>query len=229
MKKQHILTLFALSLLLLDACTHSPKISVENDVTADSTHHEEAMKTTIPIDRNFQQINVFTDMDIEWSEGPCSVTFVGNPFQLADYDIDIDDAGLTVNLVGNAGDGSLAVTSPTLTLLSNYGNGTIRLRGTLHTDRLEIGNMQDGRIEADTLDCQTLKYTSLENAEADFGLVRGDEAMIIADGHGSTRLTLDVRHLNLQAWGTQIVNLDGHADTKDIQCSPTTTINDRLK
>ncbi|MCR4614364.1 MAG: DUF2807 domain-containing protein [Bacteroidaceae bacterium] len=228
MKKQHILTLFALSLLLLNACTHSPKTTTENEVTADSTHSGNIIRTIIPASRNFQQINIFTDMDIEWTEGPCSVTFVGNPFQLADYDIDIDDAGLTVNLVGNAGDGSLAVTSPTLTLLSNYGNGTIRLRGTLHTDHLEIGNMQDGRIEADTLDCQTLKYTSLENAEADFGLVRGDEAMIIADGHGSTRLTLDVRHLNLQAWGTQIVNLDGHADTKDIQSNPTTTVNDRL-
>ena len=228
MKKQLFFTIYALATLLLFACTNSSKTPLGNNDKTDSFETPQPVTTDIPFDRDFQQINNFTDIDIEWSEGPCSVTFVGTPFQLADYDIDVDDAGLTVNLVGNAGDCSLLVTSPTLTLLSNYGNGTIHLAGILHSERLEIGNMQKGHIEADTLNCQSFKYSSLETATIHCFLIHSDDAFIIADGQGSTHLTLDVHHLNLQAWGTQTINLYGHADTKELECSPTTTVNDWL-
>ena len=228
MKKRLFFTTFALATFLLFACTNSSKTPSESVKGTDSVETPQPVTTDIPFDRDFQQINNFTDIDIEWSEGPCSVTFVGTPFQLADYDIDVDDAGLTINLIGNAGDCSLIITSPTLTLLSNYGDGSIRLRGTLHTDKLEIGNMQNGLIEADTLECQSLKYTSQETANAQFSLVRANDAFILADGSGNTDLHLDVRHLNLQAWGSQTITLTGHADKQEINCSPTNTVNNQL-
>ena len=185
--------------------------------------------TDVPIERDFTQINNLTDIDIEWREGPCNVTFVGSAFLLADYDIEVDDAGLTVNLVGKPGDASLLITSPTLNLLSNYGNGTIRLRGTLHSESLEIGNMEDGAIEGDTLCCQHFTYQSQHASTARFDLLQGNEVTILADGEGSTDVTLDVERLNLQAWGTQTVTLQGRAKHKEISVSRTNMVNNLLK
>lgn len=226
MKKHHFLIVFALLLPLFSACTgqHAPSGGGQGEVTPTTTD--------IAVEREFTQINNLSNLDIYWREGTYSVRFEGNKMLLNDYDICIDDAGLTINELHEIAPelkARLYVSTPTLTIVSNYNSGTIYLTGTLHSDDLVIGNMVNGSIETDTLVCKKLKYTASDVAKARFGLIRGDEAALIADGSGTTDATLDVHHLILTAWGTQTVTLNGHADTKDIQCSRTNMVNDLMK
>ena len=232
MKKLHFLIVFALTSLLFIACTSTTKKEDGKREVPDTETPESLTMTDVPVDRDFTQINNLSNLDIYWSEGAYSIRFEGNTMSLNDIDISVDDAGLTVNElqpITSELPARLHISSPTLTILSNYGSGTIHLTGMLQSDHLEIGNMQDGCIDADTLLCQTLKYTASDSATAHFGLIRGEEAALIADGKGSTDVTLDVRHLILHAWGSQTVTLNGHADKKEIDCSPTNTVNDLLK
>ena len=232
MKNRSLFLLFALLPLLFAACTQGTPPHSSDAGTPAAKKPDSLPMTPVAVERDFTQINNLSNVDILWSEGPCRIGFEGNKMLLNDLDITVDDAGLTVNElhpIAPSLTARLHVSSPTLTLLSNYNSATIRLAGCLRTESLEIGNMVEGCIDADTLLCQRLKYTAEGTATALFRLIRADEAALIADGNGTTDATLDVGHLVFHAWGTQRVTLRGHADTKDMSCSRTNMVNDLLK
>ena len=232
MKNRIVHALFVLSLLIFVACSGNPKTPTESTENhpQETTPETEDIKTSITVEKDFQQVNNISSLDIEWSEGPCSITFIGNPLLINHFEFDCDDAGLTVNQLSDPGllQARLVITSPTLTILSNYQDATIHLNGTLKTDQLIIGNPEGGNIPTDTIFCQQFKYSSLSESTASFGHLDADEAIILADGTGKTNIDLNARHLNLQAWGTQTITLTGHADTREISISRTNMLNNQL-
>lgn len=235
MKIRIVHTLFVLSLLTLCACNEGKKTNQGQQGEPQSENRTEEAetetKTTIEVGKEFQQVNNISSLDIKWREGPCSVTFVGNPLLANHFDFQYDDAGLTIlqKTEDTQLPARLVITSPTLTILSNYNEAAIHLCGILTAQQLTLGNQGGGSIEADTIRCEQFKYSSAAASTAKFALIDADDALILADGTGTTDLNLDVRHLNLQAWGTQTITLDGHADTREISVSRTNMVNNRLQ
>lgn len=238
MKKQRRFIPFVLlpTLFVLVISCIGPASQKEQDgstpVTAESpstlTIIEELPHTVVAVEQEFTQVNNLSDLDITWTFGPCKIEFVGNPLQLNEFDIEIDDAGLTINPVENADteDVFLLISSPTLTIIANYGRGTIQTDGRLDTESLEIGNMDGGAVRCDTVVCSRFNYQSRDASAAQFHWVKADEALVLADGTGTTELGLDVARLNLQAWGTQTITLTGRVGQKQISVTRTNMVND---
>lgn len=217
----------------LCACTGSPQTqgeNTENNTPAPPPATDDT-ETGISVKQDFRQINNFAPLDIEWHAGPCSVTFIGDERMIGFYDIEADDGGLTIFQQTEGGEAKprLRITSPTLMIVSNYESGTVRLCGSLQTDELVVGNVGGGRIETDSVSCRKFEYSSSAASAAKFSFIRADDVLVVADGTGTTDLNLDAGHLNLQAWGTQTIILNGHADTHEITVSPTNMVNNLLQ
>lgn len=153
-----LLSIFCLG---LSSCQQGKKTDAPQN-----TNHE--ITCEIPIQAQFNQISILTDIDVEIREGECRIVATGDSVAISQLRYSIDTGGLSVSnpsseFVGvtpySQGNGiKLTVWCPKWTIVANYGRGQLSCKETLHADNLQLGCIRDGSFEIDSIFCQSFRY-----------------------------------------------------------------------
>lgn len=156
------------------------------------------MTRTFPVHEDFYQVTIVGSFQIELSEGPCSVTAIGDSATIAHMRCSVSYGGLTLSTpteenfdvtpYAMAGATRVLVTLPELRILANCAGGHIRYNGLLRTPRLHIGGMGAGSIEMDSVACGHFRYECSRETDAHFGIVACDTAELLTYGTGRTQV-----------------------------------------
>lgn len=195
--------LLLLALLVLAACSNP---STEDSASTDDSAKERRVTTRhFPVGEGFYQITNVGNFQLEISEGPCSVTAIGDSATIANMRCSVSYGGLTLStpteenfdVTPFAMDNStrVLVTLPELRILANCTGGRVRYNGTLRTPRLHIGGMGSGSIEMDSVVCGHFRYECSRETDARFGIVVCDTAELLTYGTGRTQVGVSANNI----------------------------------
>ena len=202
----HILPLCAAAsgLLLLAACTPQPR-AAQSDQPDETQGERHIITRDFPITEDFYQITNVSSFQVEISEGPCSVTAIGDSAVISAMRCSVTYGGLTLStpLEENydvtpwAMDNTtrVIVQLPQLRILANCGSGNITYKGTLRTPRIHMGGMGSGTIEMDSIVCGHFRYECTRATQTALAHVLCDTAEIVVYGEGNTDIGVEASEM----------------------------------
>ena len=200
MQLKPLLPLSFFSLLLLIACTQ-PSSDAASEEDASAEKERRVVTRVFPVLEDFYQITLVGSFQLEISEGPCSVTAIGDSSTIAGMRCSVSYGGLTlstpaeenydVSRFAMSNRTRVLVSLPELRILANCASGHISYHGLLRTPRLHIGGMGDGSITIDSIACGHFRYECSRQTDACFPYVSCDTAELLTYGTGRTQVGVE--------------------------------------
>lgn len=211
-------SLFGLLCIGLSSCQQR-----KNTDALQNTNH--AITCELPIQAQFNQISILTDIDVEIREGECRIVATGDSAAIAHLRYSIDTGGLVVSnpsseFVGvtpySQGNGvKLTVWCPKWAIAANYGRGRLFSKSTLHANDLQLGCIREGNLELDSVICQTFRYDGNNRSKGKIThlVCRKSHFSLLANSSLTVHLETDT--LTASASDYSAATFSGHARVLD--------------
>lgn len=177
----------------------------------------------MPINGDFSQLTVISDMDVEMRLGPCKIEATGDSATLARLRYDIDSGGLIIsnpadenadmNPYTNQSGISLVVWSPQWRIVANCSRGKLICHEPLRTSYFQLGGIHDGSILLDSVECDTFRYEGSRNSTCEIGFLRSELAHIVLMGHSTIKANIDIDTLLAFSQAQTSAMFTGRADS----------------
>lgn len=181
---------FLFSALLLSACSGTGSKSTNQETTVEETITN-TIQRILPIHNDFFGITNIGSINIEFTEGPCSVMVEGDSALISTLRYEVDGGLLTLSIPSEENLDinqyettpriNAKISCPELRIFSNIGAGNIKLP-VLHSSKIDMGGMGGGSITADSIFCPDFKYQSNSNTKASFKYIEGETAKLLCYG-----------------------------------------------
>lgn len=221
MKNFVTLSLIAITGLLggiMVGCRPSKKPAATPDSSGRRTVTRE-----MPINGDFSQLTIISDIDVEMRLGPCKIEATGDSATLAHLRYDIDSGGLIIsnpvdenadiNPYTNQSGISLVVWSPQWRIVANCSRGKLICHEPLRTSYLQLGGIHDGSIKLDSVECDTFRYEGSRNSTCEIGSLRSGLAHIVLMGHSTIKANIDIDTLLAFSQAQTSATFTGRADS----------------
>lgn len=221
MKRAQLIS-FALLLCAFVSCQkNSNSSAAPSDNAAPQPDGEAQLTRELPIQGEFSQVTVVSDMDVELRTGPCRVVACGDSATIMQMRYDIDAGGLIlsnpseensdINRYGNRNGLHVTVWSPAWRIVANCGNGRLFSHGTLRTSFLHLGCIRDGSVDLDSVAADTFRYDGSGRAYCKIGLITGRTAELSVTSNAKVTACLDIDTLFCAADQNASAMFTGHA------------------